>query len=180
MTHDYSKFTDAPKDDTGDSLARLAEMADEQVRRQNTLATAEAEVKSAKEELRQISEEAIPELMESLGVETFTTTSGVKITIKEIIRASILKPKQHQAFAWLRKNGHEALIKRVVKLQFGMGEDELANETVKKLEDLDLEDNSSVHAATLKKFVKELLEEGKDVPEDLFSVHKQRVSSVKI
>lgn len=178
MSHDYSEFT-TPKD-MGEGLAKLSEMADEQVRRELVLAKADKAAALAKEELRQISEEAIPELMMTMGIETFKTTSGITINVKETIRASVLKATEAAAFAWLRANGHAALIKRKVALQFGMGDDELAQATLDKLEGLDVEDKSSVHSGTLAKFVREQLEEGTEVPEDLFSIHKQRVSKVKV
>ena len=175
--YDYSKHNTGP---SKDGLARLTNLADEQVKRELELEQAEAELVRVKKELADIAEVGIPELMIELGVETIKTLSGVTVDIKETTRASVRKNQQAGAFGWLRENGHEALIKRVIQLQFGMGEDELAQETLEKLEGLDLSDKSSVHAQTLAKFVKELKGEGKEVPEEFFSVHVQRVSKVKV
>lgn len=176
--HDYSDYIDRPQSE--DALAELSRLADAQLEAQVAVERAEEELKARKQELAEIAEVQIPELMEKMGIETFTTTSGVKISVKEQIRASILAAHRGAAFRWLRENGHEALIKREVKVAFGMGEDELAQETIEKLGDLPVEDKSSVHPSTLKKFVTELLEAGAEVPEELFSVHRQRVSNIKV
>lgn len=178
MSHDYSDYT---KPQSEDALARLSVMAEDQLQKQLDVAIAEKALKDAKEELDQVSMFDIPELMEKLGIEQFQTTSGLKVSIKEKVRASILKATQHQAFAWLRENGHAAIIKRIVKVQFGMGEDVYAQQAVEALEaqSLPVEDNSSVHPATLAKFVREMQEDGAEVPTDLFSIHRHSVSTIK-
>lgn len=175
--HDYSDYIGPTSDD---ALARLSQLAEAQLEAQISVAKAERGLKAWQEELRQISEVHIPELMEELGVEEITTTSGIKLAVSEKIQASILAANKAAAFRWLRENGHEALIKRVVRVQFGMGEDELAQEAIDRLKDLPVEDDSKVHPSTLKKFVKELLSEGQEVPEELFSVHRQRVANIKV
>jgi len=176
--HDYSDYIDRPQSE--DALAELARLADAQLEAHKAVARAEVELTKRERELRDIAEVAIPELMEEMGIETFTTTSGVKISVKEQIRANILAANRGAAFRWLRDNGHAALIKREVKVAFGMGEDELAQETIDKLGDLPVEDKSSVHPSTLKKFVSDRLADGKDVPEDVFSIHRQRVAAIKV
>ncbi|MCP4897733.1 MAG: hypothetical protein GY906_12240 [bacterium] len=177
MTHDYSDFVDEPVSE--DSLKRLSELAEEQLQRQVEVEEAKTALKDAEERLRQVAWFDIPELMQELGMETITTLSGVKVDISQETRASIRAPKKRAAMQWLRDNGHEAIIKREVKLQFGMGEDEIAQGVVDTLGDLDYSDDSNVHSSTLKKFVKELREAGLDVPDELFSVHQQRVSKIK-
>lgn len=177
MSHDYSEYTKKPQ--SGDALARLSDLANQQMDKAVEVERAEAELKRLTDEYRQIAEQDIPELMEELGIEEFTTTSGLKISIKEKVRASILAAKKAQAFQWMRENGHAGLIKRIVKVQFGMGDDELAQETVEMLKDLDVEDESSIHNGTLCKFVREMQAEGKEVPEALFSVHRQKVAGIK-
>jgi len=178
MSHDYSDYVEPTSED---SLAELSRLADLQLEAQVEVERAKAALKDREKELREIAEVRIPELMEEMGIETFTTTSGVKISVKEAIRASILVANKGRAFRWLRDNGHEALIKRIVKLQFGMGQDEQAQEAIDRLgPDYDIDDDCKVEPMTLKKFVREMLEEGQEVPEDLFSVHRQRVSNIKV
>jgi hypothetical protein len=178
LNNDYTSFTE-----TSDStLAELADLAAQQIEAERVLADTEAQVAVAKRALREIKEVKIPELMDSVGMGEFTTTTGLKIKVKETIRAKISKANAVDAFAWLRENGHEALIKRQVTIMFGRGEDAEAAETIKALEERELpvDDTSSVHASTLTKFVCEKLEAGEDVPMELLGVHRQRVSAVTV
>jgi len=178
LDKDYTSFTKT--DDS--ALAELSGLAAQQVEAEVVLAVAEANVATAKRALREIQEVKIPELMDSVGMEEFTTTSGLRIRVRENIRASISQANAADAFAWLRENGHEALIKRQVTVMFGKGEDAEAAETIKALEErkLPVDDKSSVHASTLAKFVREKLEAGEDVPMELLGVHRQRVSAVTV
>ena len=177
MSHEYEDYV---KPVSADALAQLSTLADRQVSAQQAVKQAERQVEIEKANLREIAEVQIPELMQKLGMEKFTTTSGLTVSVQQKVRASVLAAKKAEAMKWLRDNGHEALIKRIVKVQFGMGEDAKAAEAIAALGDLPVEDDSSVHAQTLAKFVRELDDEGKTVPEELFSVHRQRVSQVKI
>ena len=177
MSHDYSEHVQPQSED---GLAQLSRLAEEQLERQKAVAAAEAELEKRKDELRETAEVAIPELMEELGIETFTTSNGLKVSVKEDIRASILAANKAQAFQWLRDNGHSAIIKRIVKVQFGMGEDDQAEQAIEALGDLPVEDESNVHWQTLCRFAREMLSEGQEIPEELFSIHRQRVSKIKV
>lgn len=174
---DYSEYV---KPQSEDALAQLARLADDQVKCQMDLDEAEAQVERANAALKQVAEVAIPELMQTLGIETFTTKTGLKITVKEDVRASILKEKKEHALAWLRDNNHGALIKRVLKMTFGMGEDGEAQQALDLLAGYEVDDDAGVHPATLAKFVRETLEVGQEVPEELFSIHKQRVAKIQV
>lgn len=178
MSKDYSGYQSRPQSD--DALAKLSQLAEDQLAASHALAAAEKAVEDRKEELRQIAEVEVPELMDTLGMKEFTTTSGIKIKVAVKIRASINAQNQAGAFRWLRENNHEAIIKREVKVQFGMGEDAQAQETLKKLEGLPVQDKSSVHNATLVKFVGEMLKDGLPVPEELFNIHRQRFTKVDV
>ena len=178
MAHDYTSFVD-----TDDNiLARLSEAAEDQLAAEKALEAAEVEQKRAKDALKKIQEVTIPELMDEAKLSEFKTESGVKISVKENIRASISAANRPDAFAWLREHGHEALIKRQVTVMFGKGEDATAAEAIKALEERELpvDDKSSVHAQTLAKFIREKLEAGEEVPMELFGVFRQRVSTVKV
>lgn len=179
MSHDYTSFTDKPEDNI---LAKLSKLATEQLGAEKAVAAAELELESAKDALREIQEVKIPDLMDEAKVTEFATPSGLKIKVKENIRASISKANAPGAFAWLRENGHESLIKRQVTVMFGKGEDEEAASAIKALEERELpvDDNSSVNAQTLSKFVREKLEAGEVIPMELFGVFRQRVSAVTV
>lgn len=164
----------------GGELSQLQQLAEQQASAQAKVADLEAQLNKAREELRDLAERQVPELMDQIGLADFKTTTGLKIKIDETIRASIPKAKAPLAFAWLKAHGHAAMIKRVVKVAFGKGEDEKADELRTKLADTyDVEDDASVHPSTLAAFVREKLRDGEEVPLDLFGVHRQRVSKIE-
>ncbi|MFA7063759.1 MAG: hypothetical protein WC132_06450 [Methanomethylophilus sp.] len=164
----------------GGELSQLSALAEQQAAAAAKVADLEAQLNKAREELRDIAERQVPELMDQIGIGEFKTTSGLKIKIDETIRASIPKAKAPLAFAWLKNNGHGSLIKRVVSVAFGKGEDERAEELRQQLSvQFEVDDNASVHPSTLAAFVREKLRNGEEVPLDLFGVHRQRVSKIE-
>lgn len=171
-----SSYLDASGQEPGADLSQLQHLAEQQAAAEKELADAEALVTKAKEKLNNISERLLPEAMERCGLSEFTSATGLKIRIKEDIRASIPKAREALAHQWLRDNGFGSLIKRVVSISFGRGEDEKADDLHKLLEEraLEADDKTSVHVMTLKAFVTEQLEQGKDIPLELFGVFRQR------
>ena len=159
-------------------LVQLAELANAQRDAEVLVEKYEEQLKKAKQGLRKISEDKLPTLMDELDMTTFSTKSGLTVTIKESIRASITKANNPAAMAWLRENGHEKLIKHEVKIQ-PANEKEAAALT-KKLAKVSYVDTTSVHSQTLAKFVREKMEAGEDIPQDLFGVFRQRISKVQV
>ena len=163
-----------------DKLARLAQLAEQQAECAATLARLEAEQERVRETFRNLSEREIPDLMDEVGVAEFKTASGLKVSIKETIRASIPKAQTFAAHAWLRTHGHSGIIKELLSVRFGKGQDEKARELYEQLrqEEFDVESNASVHPQTLSSWAKEMLAQGKDVPQELFGVFRQRSSII--
>lgn len=164
----------------GADLAKLSELANAQAEAELAVKRAEKALEEAQSDLKKIAEGTLPELMDSLGMEEFRTSTGLKITVKETIRASIPKPREAEAFAWLRAHHHDALIKRSVVCSFGKGEDEDARKLCEQLiaEGYSFEDKQSVHAQTLSSFCREKLKKGEDIPMDLLGVFRQRSAAI--
>lgn len=164
---------------TGGELSQLSLLAEAQAAAAAKVADLEAQLESARAELRDYAEHKVPELMDQIGIGEFKTTSGLKIKIQETIRASITKAAAVRAFAWLRENGHAAMIKRTISVALGKGEEEKAAKLHALLDgEFELDDAEAVHPSTLSAFVREKLREGEEVPIDLFGVHRQRVSKL--
>lgn len=181
---DYSAYADhanAASPAASITLKELSNLVDQQAIAEAEVIARETALDEAKSALKELSERRIPEAMEALGLETVKTRSGVSVSIKEDVRASISKARQFEAFAWLRENGAGSLIKRKVQLEFGRGEDDQANELKQQLESegFTVEDNTSVHASMLTSYVKAQLAEGVDIPQELLGVFRQRKSVIK-
>ncbi len=176
--HDYSEY-EQPKSE--DVLSQLSDLAEDMAKEEAVVKEYEAKIKIKQDRIRDISWNLIPELMKGIGIEKFTTSSGLDIAVTEDVKASIPATRRGEAFAWLRTNGYGGLIKRVIAMSFGRGEDEEAAKVLEVLKDLDVaaDDKEDIHWQTLKGFVKEKLEDGDDFPMDLFGVFVQRIAKIK-
>lgn len=178
---DFGAYADyAQARDDGNALAELSLLADRQAEAALRVAELEKQLEEARDRLRDISERQLPEKMDELGMEEFKTRSGLKIKIKETIRGSIPKARQSEAYRWLRDNGFGGLIKREVKIPFGMGEDEKAQSLLSSLgEEYDYDDKTSVHPSTLQAFLREQLSEGANIDLEMFGAYRQRTSVIE-
>jgi hypothetical protein len=186
---DYS-VEDLPQE----GLQSIADAAHALLAAQSEVKHAEESLAVLKERVRRIEEEELPGAMAALGVASWTLTTGEKIEVKDIVAASITEANQPMAFAWLRKTGNDSLIKRVVSIVFGKGEDGAATaftDSIKEtLPENEFQDKAAVNANTLKAFVKERLtlerlakESGAKIPDPLpkaiFGVYEAKRATIK-
>lgn len=144
--------------------AKIKDLADAaaQLRALETaIELAEKTVAELKEKHRRISEEEIPEKMFELGMEEFTLLDGSIVSVSPQYGCAITEANRFAAYEFLRKTGNESLIKNVLALQFGKGEDKKAQEVKALLETnkLPFSESTTIHPQTLKAFIKESIEE---------------------
>jgi len=158
-------------DDSG--LNRVSKLAHNQLRLEKRVADLDAELKQAKRDLREISDDQLPAAMLEFNIREFKLEDGSQITVKHFYSASIPKEKQEEAFDWLNTHGYGDLIKNQVSVNFVRGQEEKAQGLVQELEDRNLPTSNKkwVEPMTLKAFAKELVEAGKSLPFDLFSLY---------
>lgn len=184
---DYSAYADASEavktagGNMSATLSDLAKLAQEQLDCEAAVAAAQAALTRAQDRLKDVRERRLPEAMAGLELKDFTTESGLKITIENTVRASPPKSEREKAWAWLRANGHAALLKRKVMVEFGKGEDDAAQELVGGLlkEFETVTDETSVHPSTLSAFVKDQLAKGIEIPISTFGIFEQKVAKIK-
>ena len=173
----YEAFNEAPASADLAGLSRLAE----------ELANAEAQAASVTERLEAIkmritdlSERQIPELMDSLGVAHFRTTSGFEISVRKTIRASIPVSRREEAMEWLDAHGHGGIVKRNITVGFNRDQEQdaatLESELGERFENV--KTDRKVEPSTLRAFIAGQLEAGAEVPLDLFGAWEQRVARV--
>lgn len=163
-------------------MKELAELVDAHLAAETHVAALEVQLYEAKRILTRIAEVQLPELLEALQLAEFKTTTGLKVTLTEVVRASLPKGAPRlAALSWLRENNYGALIKRSITVEFGKGEDENAQELIETLKKDGLEpsEETTVHPQTLAAFVREKLAAGETIPLELFGVFRQRVAKVK-
>ena len=127
----------------------------------------------------------IPGLMDEVDLKLLKLKSGVTVEIKTDVYVSISGPNKKKAFAWLKKNNFDGIIKNLIVVEMGKG---MTKETERIMKALDKttskmevfpEQKESVHAATLKAFVKERITESKKFPRSIFGVHEKNVAKIK-
>lgn len=160
-------------------LSNIEELAKRQKDLEDSINSVEGELDELKKQHDNITGVLLPEALG--GITGFTLSDGTKLKVQKIYRGHISKENQSKAFAWLRDNGFEDLIKNQVIMRFGKGEDERADALMNKLEkDGEVfENKKEVHSQTLKAFIREQLEAGIDLPHDLFGVYEGKRTKIE-
>ena len=157
-----------------DSLESVSELLRQQLRMEAEIELDELALKNLKEKHRKLSEEIIPSKMTELGMTSTTMLDGSKVDVVENIYVSIPKDPDKSAacYKWLEDNGLGDIIKNNVGMSFGKGENEDAKKLEQTIKDLGFipEVKVSVHPSTLKATVKQLVKDGKSVPDNFFNL----------
>lgn len=166
------------KDDDIQGVAALAKRAKSLSKEIEDL---EKTLSERKENYRKLTEESLPEALGSLGMTSFRMEDGSSIDIKPFYGASIKAERQAEAFAWLREHGYDDLIKNTVSVRFGKGEDELCARLLSTLKGTGYipEQAQKVEPMTLKAWVKEQVEKGRDFPTELFGAFIGKKAVIK-
>tara|TARA_R100000951_G_scaffold3161_1_gene4503 strand:- start:98 stop:658 length:561 start_codon:yes stop_codon:yes gene_type:complete len=140
----------------------------------------EGQIKILKDQRKRITHDRIPGLMDEMGVEKIEV-EGASVSCKPVVHASIPVPRKEEAFAWLRENGLDGIIKNDVVVTFGKGEDNIAGNLVGQLQEkgFDPKTKTHIHASTLKAFVKERVTAGKHIDLDMFGAFVQTAAEIK-
>ena len=139
---------------------------------QKKIEATEEELKKLKDVETTLSEQTIPNLMQQAGVELIKLEGGISVEVKPFYSARIPSSKSEEAFAWLRDNGHGDLIKNIVSIRFGKGENDSAEKLISSLEQDGLypDQKRKVEPMTLNAFIGDQITNGKQVPMELLSV----------
>ena len=178
--------SDADPDDRAKAAAfaeldRLTILAERATEKRKEAEAALAKLKKAEEQLLN---KDIPELMLGMRMQECTTSSGIKVTVKRDIKASLPGHERVEArqgaLRWLIDHGHGGVIKNVVTVPLDRGDDDRADALVVDLRSKGFtpEQKKDVHASTLGSLVRELMEGGTVVPSDLFNLFDHKVAKL--
>jgi hypothetical protein len=123
----------------------------------------------------------LPQTLARFGLKRLELTNGRSINIEEMLFCGIKKEDQADAHKWLMDNNFGDIIKREVKLTFAKGAEEPYKELIELLTQhgFSYSAGESVHASTLKAWVKRELAKGTSIPEDLLSIFKKKVAKIE-
>lgn len=171
---------------TDSEIGSLTDLLDQMVELEQKMNAHEAAAKECKDQLFKLTSDLIPSRMDELGTPFIGLPDGRKVEVVDEVAARVPKAKRAAAYQWLRENGAGALIKNVVAVTFGKGEDDKATHLIAELEgrDLPVSQQEDVHWRTLESYVKERLEQekkkevGGELPKDTFGVYEYRNTKV--
>lgn len=185
-THDLSLGygDDAAADSLEAAAAELDALALEGERLIAAREAAERALAAAQAAERAVLEAKIPECMERLRMKKCTTLSGIEVTLKNEVKASL--PGRDRvadrlaAIAWLIACGHGGVVKNVITVELDRGADERADALLRQLrvDGFEADGRKDVHPGTLSALVKELLEAGKVIPTDVLNVFDRKVGKL--
>lgn len=175
--HDYSRFNNKSNLDT--VLIQLSEelltlLADREYMQQK--------IDELDVQIKRYQEQLIPDVAE--GVEgKLQLSDGTVITIKEDIRINASRDKKPGIVKWLTDIGSDSIVRRQLVCEFDKGEGDKFNAIRQAIAATDstvpMKSTVDVHHMTLKALVKEMLENGEEVPIDVLGLFRQRIAKVE-
>ena len=163
-------------------IDKISDVANEQVAKKIELSRLEDDVKRVKKEYIQISQVDLPELMQEVGMASFTLSDGSSISVKDQMRASLPKKNKVEVANWLKEHGAGSLIKDTVVIEFQKGENSRAEELIDLLVDngfSNFHEDISINTGSLKALAKEKLAQGEDIPLELMGIFLYQESIIK-
>jgi hypothetical protein len=179
---DYSAFPAAAP--AAGSLAQLSSLVERAHAAELAVADAEAVLEAAQITHRRIVEIDLPEAMSAVGMDTFRTSSGLAVSVRDELQVKQPPVAQRAAaYSWLEDNGQGGLIKRGVEIAFGAGLDEA--ERAHALADrlgVDfpgaVREQQEVNSTSLKAYLARALKAGESPPLELFGARRFRVAKI--
>jgi hypothetical protein len=145
-------------EDAKAALKKITDMVNLMRLAEENVAIAEQDLALKKERLLKIERVDLPELIRESGMMAVTLEDGVMVTIVDDIDCGVSVERRPIAYDWLRDHNAGGLIKMVVGVSFGKGEEEKAGklllELSKKYGPDAAFDKEDVHYQTLKSYIK--------------------------
>lgn len=180
--HDYSEHVTRPDPSAviGQIDNSIAELRSER----GQVAVLELQLKKAQERVRDLEEQTIPELLESIGwaeSSKLVTPAGNRVELKRSVHASIYAAAREQVFQWLDDHGEGGMIKRKVIVPFGRDDEASAKslEETLRADGFETTVERKVEPATFSAWVRQRVEAGDELPPDnLISIENKKVAKV--
>jgi len=158
--------------DRTENIKSLASQVKSLKELEDELKADEESLKNKKKEIERISGEVIPTMLSEMGLSSLKLADGSAVDVKPYYAANISIANREAAYSWLRSNGLGDIIKNDITVSFGRNEDNKAAEyaNLAKGQGYQPTQKLKVEPMTLKALVRERIENGKDMPMDIFNV----------
>ena len=164
-----------------DNMGKIGAVATDIAETENEIANLKEQLKKKEDYRTKLSEEVLPSLFSEVGLSELKLSDGRKIKVSEYYRAAIKVENREAAYAWMRNNGFGDLVKNQVTCSFGRNEDEKASSLISDLSERGLEpaQREWVEPSTLRAFVREQYEAGREIPMDLLGAYIGHKTTIK-
>ena len=164
-----------------DNMGKIGAVATDIAETENEIANLKEQLKKKEDYRTKLSEEVLPSLFSEVGLSELKLSDGRKIKVSEYYTATPLKENRAKVHTWLRDNGFGDLVKNQVTCSFGRNEDEKASSLISDLSEKGLEpaQREWVEPSTLRAFVREQYESGKEIPMDLLGAYIGHKTTIK-
>lgn len=173
----------------GDLLNRIVELANRQVQIEADLAALAEQAKTLQAELETIAggfknEGLLVAALNEAGMKNFTLTDGTVIEVKDVLQMPSVAQKskyREPVLNWLDEN-HPDVIKRVIAIPLVKGDERVAEIRRVLAEQLKVvfSEDRTVNPQTLGALIRELLENGAEVPMETLGVFSLKKAAVEI
>ena len=164
-----------------DNIRSLADQVEKLNSLQQRIELQEDNLKSTKKEFDHLSGEVIPTMMAEMGLSHLKLMDGSSVDVKPNYSANITIANRDAAFNWLRNNGLGDIIKNEISVSFGRNEDNKAADYANLAAERGYQPTQKlkVEPMTLKALVRERIENGKEMPTELFNVFVGNKTTIK-
>ena len=167
--------------DRTENLTSLADQVKSLRALEDQIKANEELLKNKKRELERISGEVIPTLLSEMGLSSLKLADGSAVDVKPYYAANISLRNREAAYSWLRSNNLGDIIKNEITVSFGRDEDNKAAQyaNLAKGQGYQPTQKLKVEPMNLKALVRERIENGRDMPTDIFSVFIENKTTIK-
>ena len=164
-----------------DSMGKIGAVATDVADTQKEIQDLEDKLKVKKDYKKHLSESVLPGLFTEVGLSELKLQDGRHVKVSNFYGASIKDENKEAAFKWLRDNGFGDLIKNQVSCSFGMDEDEKARGLINTLSEKGYQSSQRewVEPSTLRAFIREQHEAGRQLPMDLLGAYVGQKTTIK-
>ena len=180
MTIDFEKDQEEVLERT-ENISKLADKVKELQGMENSMKILEESLKKTKKDYENLSGEVIPTMMSEMGLSQLKLADGSSVDVKPFYSATISVQNKDKAYNWLRQNGLGDIIKNEISVSFGRNEDNKAAEYAElaKGQGYQPTQKLKVEPMTLKALVRERVENGKDMPTEIFNIFIGNKTTIK-
>ncbi len=175
---ELSSFT---KEVAPDGLGELSKLVKHMLDALKVVSDLENKLSAAKVVLQAYRVEKIPPLMAELGIGELKTDTGLTITVDTFVGCKFFPEFKADALKWLEDHDYGGIIKNEVSLKFGKDSEEEVTSAVNALRAAGFEPDvdKGVHPMTLKAWATKQVENGGEVPTNLFDFSTFQICKVK-